>query len=96
MQDRRANVVITDPPYNRAGTHLTEPSSIRPTELKMVADEMNESEFADFLAQAFAFARVSQCQWFSSLHFHGVELHERDPGCRKTRLHGANGSLRLG
>ena len=53
MQDRRANVVITDPPYNRAGIHLTEPSSIRPTELKIVADEMNESEFADYLAQAF-------------------------------------------
>jgi DNA modification methylase len=53
MQDRRANVVITDPPCNLAGTHVTEPGSIRPKESKMVADEMNESEFADCLAQAF-------------------------------------------
>lgn len=33
---------------------MTEPGSVRPKELKMVAGEMSESEFADFLAQAFA------------------------------------------
>jgi DNA modification methylase len=53
MQDRRANVVITDPPYSLAGTQVTEPGSIRPKELKMVADEMNNSKSADFLARVF-------------------------------------------
>jgi DNA modification methylase len=53
MQDRRANVVITDPPYNLAGTQVTEPGSIGTKELKMAADEMSEGEFADCLARVF-------------------------------------------
>jgi DNA modification methylase len=48
MQDCRANVVITDPPYNQAV------GAIRRNEVTMAAGQMSESEFANCLAQTFA------------------------------------------
>ena len=54
MQDRRADVVITDPPYNLGANQATGLGGIRHKEFKMAAGEMSESEFADCLAQAFA------------------------------------------
>jgi DNA modification methylase len=54
MQDRRADVVITDPPYNLAVNEVTGLGGIRHKEFKMAASEMSESEFAECLAQVFS------------------------------------------
>lgn len=51
MQDRRAAIVITDPPYNLAVSQVTGLGTIRHNNFRMAAGEMTEAEFTDFLAQ---------------------------------------------
>ena len=51
MQNRRAAIVITDPPYNLAVDQVTGLGNIRHNNFKMAAGEMKEAEFTDFLAQ---------------------------------------------
>jgi DNA modification methylase len=53
MEDRRADVVITDPPYNLGVNEVTRLSNIRQKDFKMTAGEMSESGFGDCLAQVF-------------------------------------------
>jgi len=54
MQDRRAAMVITDPPYNLAVDKVTGLGRIQHRNFKMASGEMSEPEFTDFLMQAFS------------------------------------------
>lgn len=51
MQERRAAIVIIDPPYNLAVNQLTGPGTIRHKNFSMAAGEITEAEFTDSLAQ---------------------------------------------
>jgi DNA modification methylase len=54
IEGRRADMVFTDPPYNvKIAGHATGLGAIQHKNFKMASGEMSESEFTDFLAQAF-------------------------------------------
>ena len=55
METRRADLAITDPPYNvRIDGHATGLGAIHHQNFRMASGEMSSSEFTDFLFQAFS------------------------------------------
>jgi DNA modification methylase len=55
MDSRRADMVITDPPYNvRIDGHATGLGMIRHRDFRMASGEMSEGEFTDFLFRIFS------------------------------------------
>lgn len=55
MHSRRADMVITDPPYNvRIDGHATGLGIIRHREFRMASGEMSEGQFIDFLFRVFS------------------------------------------
>lgn len=54
MQQNRAHLVFTDPPYNvRIQGHVSGKGKIRHREFAMAAGEMSEAQFTEFLARTF-------------------------------------------
>jgi DNA modification methylase len=68
MQDRKAQMVFTDPPYNvPIDGHVSGKGKIRHREFEMASGEMTPSQFTDFLSTAFhLFSKHSSA---GSLHF---------------------------
>ena len=55
MNERRADMVFTDPPYNvRIDGHAGGLGKIQHKNFRMASGEMDESQFTDFLARAFS------------------------------------------
>jgi DNA modification methylase len=68
LEKQRAAIVFADPPYNVSiARHATGLGAIQHREFSIAAGEMTESEFTDFLAQAFAM--MVQHSAVGSLHF---------------------------
>jgi DNA modification methylase len=68
MAGRRADMIFTDPPYNvKIAGHAGGLGTVQHQNFKMACGEMNESEFADFLAQVFTLLAVHSKD--GSLHF---------------------------
>lgn len=68
MQDQRAAMVFTDPPYNVAiDGHVGGKGSIQHREFAMASGEMTEEQFTDFLAQACKLLAANSMD--GSLHF---------------------------
>jgi DNA modification methylase len=58
MEDAKADLVITDPPYNVViDGHATGNGKVRHRESSMASGEMNSTEFTDFLRKAMSVAR---------------------------------------
>jgi len=58
MEDAKADLVITDPPYNVViDGHASGNGSIHHREFGMASGEMNSAEFTDFLRRAMLAAR---------------------------------------
>ncbi|BCT67387.1 DNA methyltransferase [Nitrosospira sp. NRS527] len=54
LEDRQANMVFTDPPYNvPINGHVSGKGVMQHREFAMAAGEMTEAEFADFLTEVF-------------------------------------------
>jgi DNA modification methylase len=70
MDEERAQLVITDPPYNvRVAGNVS--SSDRHGEFVMASGEMSSSEFTEFLTAAFANLIRFSCD--GSIHFHFMD-----------------------
>jgi DNA modification methylase len=67
MQDRRAAIVISDPPYNLNVNKVTGLGSIHHENFSMAAGEMTEREFTDFLVKVCTL--LSQNSVNGSIHF---------------------------
>lgn len=68
MDGKKAKMVFTDPPYNVAvNGHVCGKGSKKHDEFKMASGEMSETEFADFLTQAFD--NLRQASVDGSLHY---------------------------
>jgi DNA modification methylase len=68
MNGKRADMVFVDPPYNvKIAGHAGGLGSIHHQDFKMASGEMNESEFTDFLTEAFNLLVANSEQ--GSLHF---------------------------
>jgi DNA modification methylase len=68
MAGRKANLVISDAPYNvKIQGHASGLGSVRHRNFRMAAGEMTEGEFTDFLAQAFTL--MAQYSEAGSLHY---------------------------
>ena len=68
MQERRANVVFSDPPYNVAiEGNVCGKGAIHHREFPMASGEMSEAEFTDFLVAAFRL--LSKYSTSGSVHF---------------------------
>ena len=79
MQDERATMVFTDPPYNVAiDGHVSGKGAIQHREFAMASGEMTETEFTNFLAQVCKL--MAEYSVDGSLHFvcmdwrHSAEL----------------------
>jgi len=68
MAGRRADMVFTDAPYNvKIAGHAGGLGTIQHQNFKMASGEMNESQYTDFLAQAFILLALNSKE--GSLHF---------------------------
>jgi DNA modification methylase len=68
MEDTRAAIVFTDPPYNvPIDGHASGLGAVRHREFAMASGEMDEAEFTEFLARAFGL--LAQYSLDGALHF---------------------------
>jgi hypothetical protein len=74
---RKADLVITDPPYNVViDGHATGNGKVRHREFSMASGEMNSVEFTDFLPQGDDRSPGPQRHWLSCLLLHGLAAHD--------------------
>ena len=68
FEDKKANMVFTDPPYNvRVDGHVCGLGKVKHKEFSMASGEMSEEEFQDFLVKAFTL--MKEFSKDGSLHY---------------------------
>jgi hypothetical protein len=96
MDGAKADLVITDPPYNVViDGHASGLGKIHHREFGMASGEMSSAEFIGCLRKAMLAAR-DHSHSGSLVLLHGLAAHDRDSVRRARSLHGAPGSLCLG
>ena len=68
MEDKKADMVFTDPPYNvKINGHVCGAGNVQHQEFKFASGEMSSEEFTQFLQSAFE--RLCECSKDGSLHY---------------------------
>lgn len=68
MEDKKADMVFTDPPYNvKINGHVCGAGNVQHQEFKFASGEMSSEEFTQFLQTAFE--RLCECSKDGSLHY---------------------------
>lgn len=68
MEDKKADMVFTDPPYNvKINGHVCGAGNVQHQEFKFASGEMTSEEFTQFLQTAFE--RLCECSKDGSLHY---------------------------
>ncbi len=71
MDDKLANAVFTDVPYNLAGSSISGKGKVRHASFKMAAGEMSSERYRAFLAASIE--QIARHSVDGSLHFHCID-----------------------